>query len=144
MSSDYKNIPLSKAIMTGLFIGIIDTVICLIYNLVYRDFTNFPLSAFINVSTLIFAVNLLFPVIGIVYFWCTKALRQGNMLYIILFALLTVFFCWKAEEVNRSPILAYNTGFHGLLLGIVLILGASATIGLPWLYRSKKFEDEVL
>lgn len=144
MDSDYKNIPLSKALMTGLFIGIIDTVICLIYNLIYRDFTGYPLSAFINVSTLIFAVNLLFPVIGLIYFWCTKAINKGNGLYIILFALITAFFCWKAEGVNRSADHVYNLQFRGLLLGIVLILGVSATLVLPWLYKSKKFEDGVL
>ena len=144
MSSDYNNIPLSKAIMTGLFIGIIDTVICLVYNLVYRDFTGFPLSAFINVSTLIFAVNLLFPVIGLVYFWFIKAFRRGELIFVIVFALLTVFFSWKAEGINRSPVHSFTVQFRGLLLGIVLILGASASLLLPFLYRSKKFAEQVL
>jgi hypothetical protein len=144
MNSDYQNLPMSRALMTGLFIGIIDTVICLIYNLVYRDFTHFPLSAFINVSTLIFAVNLLFPVIGLVYFWLVKYLPKGNAIFVVLFLLLTAFFAWKTESVVRSPILSFTIGFRGLLLGIVLILGASAAFGLPLLYRSKKFEEQVL
>jgi hypothetical protein len=144
MQSDYSNIPFSKAIMTGLFIGIIDTVICLIFNLVYRYFTGYPLSAFINVSTLIFAVNLLFPVIGIVYFLFKRAFPKNDIVFIIVFVLLTIFFSWKAESINRSPIHAFTIGFRGLLLGIVIILGGTAAFGLPLLYHSKKFEEGVL
>ena len=144
MSSEYKNIPMSKALMTGLFIGIIDTVICLIFNVVYRDFTDYPLSAFINVSTLIFAVNLLFPVIGLIYFWCKKAFPKGELIFIVLFVLLTIFFAWKVEGVNRSEVLTYTLQFRTLMLGIVLILGLSAAFGLPYLYKSRKFEENVL
>ena len=144
MQSDYKDIPFSKAVMTGLFIGIIDTVICLIFNLVYRDFTGYPLSAFINVSTLIFAVNLLFPIIGIVYFLFTKAFPKSDIIFIIVFVLLTIFFSWKAESITRSPIHIFTLQFMGLLLGMVIILGGTAAFGLPLLYHSKKFEEGVL
>jgi len=144
MQSDYKDIPFSKAIMTALFIGIVDTVVCLAFNLAYRGITGFPLSAFINVSTLIFAVNLLFPVIGILYFLFTKAFRKGDILFIIVFALLTIFFSWKAEGIHRSPVHALTVQFRGLLLGIIIILGGTAAFLLPLLYRSKRFEEQVL
>jgi hypothetical protein len=48
-----------NATMTGLFVGIIDTLICLSYNIGYRNFTGYMPSAIINVSSLIFAVNLI-------------------------------------------------------------------------------------
>jgi Na+/H+-dicarboxylate symporter len=144
IESDYKDIPFSKAVVTAVFVGIIDTVICLIYNVLYRDSTGFPLSAYINVSTLIFAVNLLFLVVGIVYFAFIRVLPKGEILYIIVIALLTVFFIWKVGSIERSPVLRYAQEFRSLLIAILVIIGASAAFWLPWLYHSKKFEEHVL
>ena len=49
----------TRAMMAGLFIGIVDTLICLAYNAGYRDINGYISSEIINVSSLIFAVNLL-------------------------------------------------------------------------------------
>ena len=57
-----------KAMMTGLFVGVIDTVICLIFNIIYRNETGYILSSVINVSSLIFGINLILTLIGIVFF----------------------------------------------------------------------------
>ncbi|WP_431210322.1 hypothetical protein ACQ86N_30410 [Puia sp. P3] len=59
--------PFGHAMLAGLFIGIIDTLICLAYNIGYRDATGYTPSALINVSSLIFAVNLLLLFIGMLY-----------------------------------------------------------------------------
>jgi hypothetical protein len=59
--------------MTGLFIGIADTVICLLYNLFYRDGGHgFFSSDIVNVSSIIFGTNILFVVIGVLFFAFAK------------------------------------------------------------------------
>ena len=130
--------------MTAVFIGIVDTVLCLAFNIMYRSFNGFPLSAMFNVSNLIFGVMLLFMVIGVLYFVFIKMLKKGDILFMVVFTALTILSIWKGEGVQRSPDPLINTQFHGMLLGMLLIVGLSASFALPYLYHSKKFEEHVL
>ena len=132
-----------KAMMTGLFIGIVDTIICLTYNIIYRNMTGYLPSEFINVSSLIFIVNLLLLVIGIVFYFFTKAFGKKDIVYIVVFLLLTAWCLAEVMAGHRFPDEKLNTGFRGLLGGIILVLGLSAS-GLPFLVRSRKFEDKLL
>ena len=106
----------TRAMMTGLFIGVIDTIICLIYNVGYRHMTGYTPSALINVSSLIFAVNLL---------------------------LLTLLAVWQTETGHRFADQIVNTEFKGLMLGIILITGLTAT-AIPFFFHSDFFEKYVL
>jgi hypothetical protein len=144
MDYEFHQSPLSKAVLTGLFAGFTATVVCLIYNLVFRESTSFSLSDIINVSSLIFAVNLLFLVIGIIYYGFITSLRKGGLIFMVVFVLLTIFFSWKAGTVHRSADQLLNTEFRQLLSGIIIITGASAAFLIPFLFHNKKFEEHVL
>jgi len=135
---------LSKPLMSAVFAGIISTVICLFYNILYRDITDFELADIINVSSLIFLINLLFLVIGFVYYFFIKKVRKGESLFIALCVLLTLFFIWKAEGVRRSTSQADIVQFRGLLVGILVIIGACAAILIPYVFHSKRFDKGVL
>ena len=63
--------------------------------------TGFPLNGFINVSSIIFAVNVLFPIIGIIYYGFISSSKKADILFVILFLLLTAFFC-LAYRINTS------------------------------------------
>ncbi|HLZ89744.1 MAG TPA: hypothetical protein VKQ52_20970 [Puia sp.] len=132
-----------KALMTGLFIGIIDTLICLSYNIGYRSETGYIPSEIINVSSLIFAVNLLLTIVGILYFFFHRFIRRGDVVYSIVFLLLTIWLASKTFSSVRFGDARLDSGWHGLMGGIVLIVGISATC-LPLLYRSEKFQDAVI
>ena len=144
MDYDFQQTPLSMAVLTGLFVGFMATIVCLIYNLIYRQSTAFELSDIINVSSLIFAVNLLFLVIGFIYYGFIKTFRKGGLIFMVVFALLTVFLAWEAEGVHRSADQLLNSEFRQLLLGIVIILGASAAFAIPFLFNSRKFHEHVI
>jgi hypothetical protein len=132
-----------KAMMTGLFIGIIDTIICLGYNIGYRDMTGYLPSEFINVSSLIFIVNLLLLVIGIIYFAFIKVFGKRDIVFIMVCLLFTAYLLWKVETGHRFEDSHLNAGFHGLLSGIILICGLSAA-AIPFIFHSKGFEKHVL
>jgi hypothetical protein len=132
-----------RAMLTGLFIGIIDTLICLAYNIGFRSFTGYTPSALINVSSLIFAVNLLLLVVGILYGLWVALFGNKDWLFTILFIGLTLLAAWRTELGHRFADAAVNAEFKGLLLGIVLVLGISAAV-LPYLAQSKFFEKYVL
>jgi hypothetical protein len=142
MNNDRQN-AFFKAMMTGLFIGIIDTIICLAYNIGFRSETGYIPSEIINVSSLIFAVNLMLTIIGIVYFFFQRYLRSGDLVYSIVFLALTIGLAMKTFSSARFGDAHLNSGWHGLMGGIVLICGISATC-LPLLFRSDKFQDAVI
>jgi hypothetical protein len=81
------------------------------------------MSFFLNIKSYIW--NPIIKMLGLLYFWCIKFFPKGDTLH-------------------RSSIPGYTRQFRGLLLGIILILGISASFGLPMLYRSKKFGEQVL
>jgi hypothetical protein len=139
-----NEITLSKAILTGLFTGIIATIICMIYNIAYRQHTSFELSDLINVSSLIFVVNLIFILIGVIYYGFLRISRKGDLAFIVVFVLLTALLAWGASGVHRSDNPVLNTEFHHLLLAIVVIIGIFASFGIPFLYHNKKFQSNVL
>lgn len=129
--------------MTGLFIGIIDTVICLFFNVFYRSYTGYFPSELINVSSLIFMINLLQTIVGIIYFLFLKAFKKGDAVYLTVILLLTAFLAWKSATVNRFEDAHVNQGFHGLLTSIVLILGISAAL-IPLAFHNRKFLEKVI
>jgi hypothetical protein len=132
-----------NAMMTGLFIGIIDTLICLGYNIFYRSYTGYFPSELINVSSLIFMVNLLLLVVGLLYYAFLQIFKKADGLFFTLILVLTAWLTWQSLDLHRFEDTKLNAGFHGLLAGIVLILGLSSAC-IPLLYHNKKFLDEVI
>jgi len=144
---DYtSSLPFVKALMTGLAIGITDTLLCLGYNLFIRKdgTTGFFSSDIINVSSIIFGVNILFVLIGVLYYGFLKAQIKGEVVFSLIFLALTIVGVVVAAHVRRSPDPAQNSRFHLLLTGVILILGLSAAVGMPLLYHSKKFREHIL
>lgn len=144
MEHNQERSPFITSLLTALFVGIIDTVVCLAFNLIYRSNSGYTPSALINVSSLIFVINLLFVVIGVVHFALLKAFGRKDIVYIAVFVVLTVWGVWNTEGIHRFSDPADNAGFRGLLLGITLILGLSASFLVPFLTRNRKFLEAVI
>ncbi len=143
MDPEYSS-PLSKAVLTGVFAGIATTLICLGYDVFYREKTSFALSELINVSSLIFLVNLIFLVFGVVYYFFIRMKVMGNVLYMMCIALLTVLAAVKSASVHRTDDLKANGEFQHLLVVLVLIIGVIGSFGIPLLFNNKKFEEKVM
>lgn len=134
----------SSALLTGVFAGIAATLFCMVYYLAFKQMTGFPFSSLINVSSLIFVINLLFVIIGLIYSFFIRFSRKGEVLFIILFILLTFISLYAAIHAHRSDDLLLNHEFHELLAGLVIIVGISAFLFIPILFHNRKFIDNVL
>ena len=134
-----------KSFLTALFVSIFAALACLTYDIIYRDVTGYSLSAIVNVSSIIFGSLIIVTLMGILYYAFVQIFgKAASTLYIVIAALLTILCAWKSEYVVRSGIPLETTQFRGLLIGIVLLLGVSATFVIPYLYSNKGFLKNVI
>lgn len=133
-----------RSFMTAVFVGIMATIVTMIYDLIFVRQFGFPLSSIINVSSLIFGVNLVFLVVGVIYYLFIVSFRRSDLFFIILFVAITAFLLWRSEQAHRTADETVNQQFRALLAGIVVIMGLMAAFLVPYLYHNKKFEDTVL
>jgi hypothetical protein len=144
MEKDFQKNIFYRSFMTCVFAGLIGTVLCMFYDLAFVGIMKFPLSAIINVSTLIFAINIVFLAIGMLYYVAVALLKNGEAVYIALLIIITGLLLWKIQSFQRTDNAAINTQFRYLSSGIIVILGLLAAVIVPWLYRNKKFDEYVL
>jgi hypothetical protein len=144
MEKDIKTPLFSRALLTAVFVGIKASVLSIIYDAYFKETLHFPLSDYINVSTLIFGINLLFFAIGFIYYCFIRMAGKGEIVYIVLFILLTVLGIWEAERSHRTDDQVLNSQFRTLLAGIIVIAGLLASVAIPLLFHSKKFEKYVV
>jgi len=143
MNYEYHQSPFSKAILTSVFIGFFATVVCLIYNIIFRERTGYQPADFINVSSLIFVVNLIFLIIGLLYFAFLKFGKRGSAVFEIVFGVLIVFCVWRAAHAHMQNSPTLTSEFRTLLIGTIIIMGVGIEL-VPLLFHNKKFEDAVL
>jgi hypothetical protein len=143
MDSPYQT-RFSDVVLTSVFAGFVATLLCFVYYLTFKEVTEYPFSSLLNVSSLIFGVNTLFVTIGCIYYLFIHYFRRGEVMHIVFSALLTAVAIWAASTAHRSDNALFNTEFHQLLIGILLILGVMSTIVLPLMYHSKKFHESIL
>jgi hypothetical protein len=143
MNYEFHQSPFSKAILTSVFIGFFATLICLIYNIIFRESTGYLPADFINVSSLIFAVNLIFLVVGLIYFFFLRSFKKGDLIFEILFGLLIAFCAWRASYAHMENSRVLTSEFRTLLIGVIIIMGIGIEL-VPVAFHNKKFEDAVL
>jgi len=144
MDYDFPKSAFYRSFMTAVFVGLAATIVTMLYDLVFVQVFGFPLSAIINVSSLIFGVNIIFIVVGILYYLFIASFKKGDLFFIVLFVLITAVLAWRSEHANRTDDYIVNHQFRNLLVGTVIIMGAMAAFLVPYLYHNKKFEDGVL
>jgi len=140
MSNQFNQIPFAKSFLTALFAGIIATMICLGYNIWFRESTYFGPSDFINVSSIIFIVNLLLLLAGVAYYALKSWSKRGDLIYTLFFLLVIAFCIWKTAGIHRFADLKLNGEFIKLLGGTILIIGI-AMLSIPYIYNHKKIVD---
>jgi len=125
-----------KPMMAGLFAGYFATIANLVYDLAFRNYVDFPLHELINVSTLIFATLFVLTIAGCLLALSEKLFKEkGSIIYMVLFALLTVYLVYGVFHVHRSADATVNHEFQYLLGGIIVLTGLFATFFTPYFRR---------
>ena len=144
MENDFQKSLFYRSLMTCVFVGIVGTLLTMFLDLIFVESFHFPLSDIINVSTLIFGVNLIFLVIGFMFYGFLASSKFGEIIYIIVFVLITAFLIWKMQGIHRSDDDEVNHQFRLLSSGLILIMGLLASVAVPVLFHNKKFDEHVL
>ena len=131
MNSNNLNTPLSQSIMAGLFMGIVATIVSLVYNIVFRENSGFQLCSIINVSTIIFSVPFVLLLAGFLYSWMHTN-KMKDVFFIVLFILFTIGCIYLDFHIQRSVDPTVNAQFRILLMGIIIITGISSFF-IPYL-----------
>ena len=134
----------SDAILTAVFAGIVATLLSFVYYLFFKEITGFPYSALINVASLIFIINTIFLGIGFLYYMFLKISRRADLVFIVCMCVLTAVSIWAASRIHRADSPIVNQEFHQVLIGLILIIGVTAFVGMPFLYHNKTFNREVI
>ena len=135
MNYDYKQTEFSKAVLSGLFAGIIATCASLLFNMIFRSITQFNPSAIINVSSIIIGSVLVLTIAGLLFYFFQHYIKGGSILFRIFFLLLTAIAIYFSLQVQRSPDATVSKQFEELLSGIVLISGIFITFYIPYLFN---------
>lgn len=139
MNHDYQQTEFSKTLLTGVFAGIIATCVNLVYNFIYRGMEGFYPSEIINVSSVIFVTMIVFVVGALAYFMLRNFTKQGNLIYIVVFGVLTILCLYFSLHVNRSNHPLEITQFRGLLFGTTALTGVMLAVLLPYLSKHPEF-----
>ncbi|MES2371163.1 MAG: hypothetical protein V4557_01200 [Bacteroidota bacterium] len=144
MTYDYpQQSYLSKSILSGVFAGIVATLSNLGFDLFFRKYTQFMPSQIINVATIIFATMLFFSVAGLLYFFASKFIKQGVLVYVLIFIIFTIFCFNLGLHINRSSDPKVTADFRMLFLGLATITCVLATFLIPYLMKHQSiFLDE--
>jgi len=129
-----------RAFMTALFVGVADALLCLIYNVIYRSGRPYFSSDIINVSYIIFGIVFLFAMIGLVYLFALRLLRQGNLVFMLLMIVLSTLALRGIHKGNFSADIIECQSLRAEATGITIIVGFSAAVLVPLLHGSHKFE----
>ena len=131
----YNEIEFEKSVMSGLFAGIAATVLALIYNAYFRQYTDFSLSMIINVSSIIFALTILLTIAGIIFYEFHHFIKNGTLIFRAASLLITALLLFGVQYVQRSSNPAEAQQFRQLLIGIIAITGFCTVFLLPFLYK---------
>ncbi len=140
MNSAKRQIPFGKAFLTGLFSGILATLMCFAFDIYFRMATYYGPTEFINVSSIIFMVNILLLVAAVIYYGIKSWSKNGDSIYSVFFLLLICFSIWKISDIHRFADHQLNSHFIQLLGGTVIIVGI-AVLSIPLLFNNKKVVD---
>jgi hypothetical protein len=135
MNYDYEQTELSKAVLSGLFAGIMATCASLLFNIIFRGITQFNPSAIINVSSIIIGSVLILTIAGVLFYFFHHYIKGGSIVFRIFFVLITAVAIYFSMQVQRSTDATVSKQFEELLSGIVLISGAFIIFYIPYLFK---------
>jgi len=130
----YRQTDLSRAVLSGLFAGIIATFSNLIFIFAFRRIKEFYVFNVMDVGTTIFGSVLLMIVCGILFYFFVHYLNHGVNLYRIVVFCVTAAIVYAALAVRPSEV-TLPGDFRAMFIGTQVILGGLAAFLIPYVFR---------
>jgi len=137
MEAERPNPGLSKALLGGLFAGLIAALVNMIFIIVFRQSTHY--AGFEAATALI--IFTFFPflllLLGGLYYVMVRYFRRGSSFFIVVIILVTALLLadtvWHVQfRGGRLP------GKDGLLMGSTILTGLAAALLIPYLIRHSR------
>jgi phosphotransferase system glucose/maltose/N-acetylglucosamine-specific IIC component len=135
----YRYNALSRGILGGLFVGILASAVNLLFDYLYRHFTHYQISEFVNINSIIFFTIPSLVAAGIAYAIIRKNVKSGLLVYIIISIVITAVVAFIPLGPNMLPNgQAMPSAARGLTMGIEIITGLMGAFALPYFAEHEK------
>lgn len=132
-TSPYQYSIATRGILGGLFVGIVTTILNLIFDTVYRKITAYEFTEYVNINSIIFFTIPTLVAAGIVYAAIIQYIKKGALVYTILCIALITAVAFIPLGPNMMPTGdSMPPSARGLTLGIEILTGLMGTFALPY------------
>lgn len=133
---EYRQSDLSRAVLAGLFAGIIGTFANLVFTAIYRGIAKFYSFTVLDVGTIIFGSTLLLIACGVTFYFFAHYLnkKSGLNLYRLVVFIITAALITTVLYVRFSGQTVPGE-FKAMLIGTQVIIGGLAFFLIPYLFR---------
>lgn len=136
MKKQFETPHIYKPVMAGLLVGIVATILSIVYDIIFRDITSFPMHELVNVSTLIFGILLLLTIAGCLFALIDRYSNHASIIYQVISVIITLTCVYVLRFIHRSDDPVTTIEFRHLLLGIIIIIG-TASLFIPYLSKNE-------
>jgi hypothetical protein len=124
----------SRAVLAGLFTGLIAAVAVLLYDIIYRDYANVSAAKIIMPVTIFIGLPVLGAVAGYIYFLLHKYLHAGKGGFIVC-CLVLLAGCTMFTVLKTTNSGGIFSGTRWLYLGIEILACVLAALLIPYFAR---------
>ena len=135
MNYDYTQSDLSRGVLSGLYSGIVATVLNMVFVYVYRYLTSFQDFNGVDVTVIVFGTLLLSLACGIVFYFFVYYLQKGVPVYRVAVAIVTILIILTGIYLRRSVEGDVPIEFRVIVISTQVIIGGLATFLIPYLFR---------
>jgi len=124
-----------SAFRAAFSVGLMDAILFLIFNVIYRQYAPEFSSDLLNGSILIAGTIILFSLTGLVYLLVIHVLKLRLVVYMILFIVLSILGQLAIQNTQFSGDALQSQAIRGELASIITIYEVSAVFGIPLLHK---------
>ncbi len=135
MNYDYPQSDLSRGVLSGLFSGIVATVINILFVFIYRFITGFQDFNGIDITVIVFGTLLLSLACGVIFYFFVYYLRKGIPAYRIIVFLVTVVIVYLGITLRQSVTGDVPPEFRIIVIATQVVIGGLAAFLIPYFFR---------
>lgn len=138
MNYDYTQSDLSRGVLSGLYSGIVATVLNMVFVYIYRYITSFQYFNGVDVTVIVFGTLLLSLACGIVFHLFTYYFKKGIPVYRVAVFIVTILIVVLGLTVRRSLEGEVPMEFRVIVIVTQVIIGTLAAFFIPYLFKHDK------